>query len=413
MFKFIVAGGGSASVSIVNNLIRSGRVQPSQILVIEPSLVNYYQPGFTMIGGRVLGDAESIKKNSMHIIENKTANMFPFSVPILQKEVVSFNPEQNSLLVSGGESLKYENLIVSMGIHLDFEAVPGLKQALDDEKSTVGSIYRLPYAFKTNKIIENFKGGNAIFCIPPLPIKCPGAPQKIMHLAIDNFKAAGVTDFKVHYFMAQPAIFSVPKYAKKLKEIAEGKGINLHFEHTISRVEHEKKLAYFKNKDGEIAVPYDMLHVPPPQRGVNALKNSTLVDKTGFVEVNKETLRHTRYNNVWALGDCANTPIPKTLAGALSQSQVLTHNLFQVLDKKDTNAKYEGYTACPIFVGNNKLMMCEFKYGLVPHESFSYKQDIPNGFYYWAKKWLFPRVYMKLVKKNWWFGRTMFFKPKF
>ena len=42
-----------------------------------------------------------------------------------------------------------------------------------------------PYTWET---IKQFQGGTAIFTVPETPIKCGGAPQKVMYLADDHFK---------------------------------------------------------------------------------------------------------------------------------------------------------------------------------------------------------------------------------
>jgi sulfide:quinone oxidoreductase len=300
-----------------------------------------------------------------------------------------------------------------MGIHLDYDSVPGLLDALQDPTSPVGSIYKFEYAVKMNKLVNSFKGGKAVFCIPPQPIKCAGAPQKIMYLSKDNFDKHNLS-YSIDYYMAQPAIFSVPKYATKLTEIAKSKGINLHYEHVIKKVDKYRKVAVFTAKDGkEVEQAYDLLHVPPPQRAVDVLKGSPLSDPAGFITVDKDTLRHTKFPNVWALGDCTNLPTSKTFAAAMSQSIVLKHNLEKVLEGKETNAKYTGYTSCPIFVGQKKLMLCEFKYGGEVDESFSKSQDTPRWFFYLFKLFGFPYIYKHLLKRGWWYGRSTFFKPKF
>lgn len=46
----------------------------------------------------------------------------------------------------------------------------------------------------------------------------------------------------------------------------------------------------------------------------DVLKKSPLVDQSGFVPVNKETLQHTVYPNVFAIGDNSNSPNAKTAA---------------------------------------------------------------------------------------------------
>lgn len=74
------------------------------------------------------------------------------------------------------------------GLRLQYEKVEGLKEALKDPNSKVGSIYQLDYAEKLAKIGENFKSGKAIFTEPPMPIKCAGAPQKILYLWTDKWR---------------------------------------------------------------------------------------------------------------------------------------------------------------------------------------------------------------------------------
>ena len=413
MHKLIIAGGGSASVAVVGHLIRSGRLLPKDILVIEPSAQHFYQPGFTMIGGGLLGDQTSVLRKSGSLIESPTSAMFNAGVTLLPKAVVGFDPENNSVNIGDGVSLQYENLVVAMGFKVDYEAIPGLLPALKSEQSKVCSIYTWDYALKTNRLTAEFKGGNAIFCQPNQPMKCAGAPQKIMYLSHDRFGKAGVNNANIQFYCPQSAIFSVPKYSKKLTEIAKGKGITLNTEHLLTRVDDSKRIAYFKNPKEEIEVPYDLLHVVPPHTPHEVLKKSKIVDANGFVDVNKETMRHAKFNNIWALGDCSNLPTSKTMAAALSQSNVLAHNYLNSLDSKPINAKYTGYTSCPIFVGQSKLMLCEFKYNGEIDETFTKYQDTPNRFFYWIKRFIFPRVYFQLVKRGWWFGRRTIFRPKF
>ena len=59
-----------------------------------------------------------------------------------------------------------------------------------------------------------------------------------------------------------------------------------------------------------------MLHVTPPQSAPECLRTNApgLTDASGFVEVNKETLQHVKYPNVFALGDCSSVPTSKTAA---------------------------------------------------------------------------------------------------
>lgn len=59
---------------------------------------------------------------------------------------------------------------------MNFDTIEGAYEALDDPESPVGSMYRLDYAYKASQLRENFRGGEAVFTLPTMPIKCGGAP---------------------------------------------------------------------------------------------------------------------------------------------------------------------------------------------------------------------------------------------
>jgi sulfide:quinone oxidoreductase len=68
-----------------------------------------------------------------------------------------------------------------------------------------------------------------------------------------------------------------------------------------------------------VEMPYDYLHVIPPQRAPEVIRQSGLswADKwtdQGWVEVDQKTLRHLRYPEIFALGDVAGVPKGKTAA---------------------------------------------------------------------------------------------------
>ena len=58
-----------------------------------------------------------------------------------------------------------------------------------------------------------------------------------------------------------------------------------------------------------------MLHVVPPMGAPTALKScQALADAAGYLAVDKETLQHVKYPNVFGIGDCTNVPTSKTAA---------------------------------------------------------------------------------------------------
>ena len=169
------------------------------------------------------------------------------------------------------------------------------------------------------------QGGTALFTFPNCPIKCAGAPQKIMYLAEENWRKRGIRA-SIQYRTSLPVIFVVKKYADALWEVVKGRGIDVHLRTHLVEVKPDTKEAVFENLDsGELeTVKYDMIHITPPMSTPDCLNsNPDLVDGAGFLSVNKETLQHTKYNNIFGLGDCTNVPTAKTAAAVAAQLGVM------------------------------------------------------------------------------------------
>jgi len=134
--------------------------------------------------------------------------------------------------------------------------------------------------------------------------------------------------------------------------------------------------------------------------------------------VDQGTLQHKKFGNIFSLGDSSSLPTSKTAAAITAQAPVLTHNLYALLDRGSIGkAAYDGYTSCPLLTGNDKLMLCEFKYGLQPEETFGkvlgINQAVPRRSFYHLKKDFFPWVYFNRMVNGRWFGKNGFTAPKF
>ena len=126
-----------------------------------------------------------------------------------------------------------------------------------------------------------------------------------------------------------------------------------------------RRVTFLNEKTNELVTEnYDLLHIVPPQSPHPFIAQSPLANETGFVDVDQSTLQHKKYSNVFSLGDSAGLPAAKTAAGVFSQAPVVVQNLHQQKDGKVLNAKYDGYNSCPLFTGDHKLMLMEFKYGM-------------------------------------------------
>ncbi len=156
-----------------------------------------------------------------------------------------------------------------------------------------------------------------------------------------------------------------------------------------------KKVATFEHIKAydRKTISYDMLHVTPPMGPLDVVKESTLSDSEGWVDVNPTTLQHKSYSNVFALGDASNVPTSKTGAAIRKQAPIVANNLLQVMNNQMLTHHYDGYTSCPIVTGYNRLILAEFDYNKNTKETMPFNQAKERRSMYIFKKDLLPKMY--------------------
>ena len=388
--KFLIVGGGAAGVSLAARLCAAGH--SGNVTIVEPSDVHYYQPLWTLVAA---GDAdrESTKRSE--------ASVIPPGAAWVKDAAAGFDPAQNSVNLKGGARITYDWLIVALGLQLNWGAVKGLKENMGQHG--ICSNYSFETVPFTWQAIRNFKGGDAVFTHPATPIKCGGAPQKIMYLADDAFRRQGVRDkAKIHFYSGEAAIFKAEHYAKALTKVVERKGLITHFKHNLTEIRAASQEAVFQDLDAnkEVVQHFDLLHVTPPQGPLDVMKGSPLANAGGWVDVDKETCRHVTHPNVFALGDCSSLPTSKTGAAIRKQVMVVLKNLLASVAGKPMTEKYDGYTSCPLTTGYGKLILAEFGYDLKPHETFPFDQSKERWSMYMLKKHLLPKLYWSGMLKG-------------
>lgn len=407
--RVVVIGAGAAGLSLSHQLLRSGNFAPKDIAVVDPAQWHHYQPGWTLVGGN-LKNKEDLRKPLAGLINPK--------LQFYNNSVASFNPDQNTVVLNNGDSIFYENLVVAPGISINYDSIKGLSEALADKSAPVSTIYGYETCDKVFDTISNLKKGTAIFTHPAGVVKCAGAPQKAMWLALDYWKKAGLyktsadSPINISFATGLPVMFGVPKYSAKLNELREQRNVEGLFQHDLVSVDGDKATFVRVDTKEHVTRRFDLLHVVPKMGPHKFIRESQLVDGTGFVDVDDSTLRHNTYPNIWAAGDSASLPTSKTAAAITAQVPVLVRNLLQSIDKKTLDASYNGYTSCPLLTEYNKVMLAEFGYGAKPMETFGrvLDQSVPRRAFYHLKKDFFPWVYFNAMVKGLWGGPKGFIR---
>lgn len=382
-YKVLIVGGGTAGITVAAQLKK--RLKAGEIAIVEPSTKHYYQPLWTLVGGGIFPKERS---------EREEKDYIPDGVEWIQARVTEFYPEKNTVLTDKHGEIGYEYLVVCPGIQINWHLVKGLKESLG--KNGVCSNYAYETVESTWENIRNLNEGIAVFTQPNTPIKCGGAPQKIAYLAEDYFRLNGRRDrIVVKFISGMPSIFSVKKYADALMKHCQQTDIETLFKHNLVEIRPEKKEAIFINLDTqqELVQPYDMIHVTPPMGPPDLIKNSPLADSAGWVDVNKSTLQHNKYQNVFGLGDASSLPTSKTGAAIRKQAPVLVKNLLSLMKGEALTASYDGYTSCPLVTGYDSLILAEFDYDLNPRETFPFDQSKERYSMFLLKKYVLPPLY--------------------
>lgn len=382
-YQVLILGGGTAGITVAAQLRR--KLKAYDVAIVEPSTKHYYQPLWTLVGAGVF---------PKDLSEREESDFIPQGANWIREHVGEFHPDQNYILTREGRRIGYDFLVVGLGIQIDWGKIPGLREGIGRQQ--ICSNYSYQQVDYTWECVRSFKGGTALFTMPNTAVKCGGAPQKIMYLADDHFRRSGVRDkSQVIFASAQGNLFAVEKYRKTLEKVAQRKGIDIRLKHNLVELLPEQKEAIFEHLDTKerITIPFDMIHVTPPMSAPDIIKASPLANETGWMDVDKYTLQHPKFPNVFPIGDCSGLPTSKTGAAIRKQAPVLVQNLISAIRGEPLQARYDGYTSCPIVTGYGKLVLAEFDYEGKSQETFPFDQSKERLSMYLLKAYALPRLY--------------------
>lgn len=355
-YDVLIVGAGAAGISVASSLL--SREHGLRMALIDPAETHYYQPGFTMIGGGIFNSDE---------VKRPMQSLIPKGVTWIRAAVAEFRPDDNAVMLEDGTRIAYQRLIVCPGLKLNWDGIEGLSETLG--RNGVTSNYRADLAPYTWELVKQLKHGKAVFTQPPMPIKCAGAPQKALYLSGDHWFSNGmIDDVNIEFYNAGAVLFGVKEYVPALQSYIDRYKAKVHYSHKLVKVDGERKLAWFETTtaDGDVGTvetSFDMLHVCPPQTAPDFIRSSPLADAAGWVDVDPGTLQHTRYPNIWGLGDATNTPNAKTAAAVRKQAPIVAANITADINGQPQQCKYDGYGSCPLTVERGKIVLAEFAYG--------------------------------------------------
>jgi sulfide:quinone oxidoreductase len=393
--RMLIIGGGSAGISVAARLRRA---KVNDVAVLEPSVTHYYQPLWTLVGGG---------RAPLEGTGRPEASVMPRGVAWIKDRAEQIDPDANTVTTASGARISYDHLVVCPGIQLDWAKVSGMPEAIGTPAVTSNYTYEL--APKTWERVRAMTSGTAVFTMPAGPIKCAGAPQKIAYLAADYWRRQGVLkDIRVVLVLPTPGMFGVKEFSDVLEEVVARYGIEVHKNSELVEVDPagQQAVVLDHGDDTKTAIDYDFMHVVPPQSAPDWIKASPLADAAtpaGYVDIDKNTLQHKRYPNVFSLGDAGSSPNSKTGAAIRKQAPVVVENLLAAAAGKQSGAQYDGYASCPLTTARDKMLLAEFDYTMKPHPTFPPRlvnaQKERRDMWY-LKRYGLPFMYWNLMLKG-------------
>lgn len=354
----VIAGAGAAGLTAANKL--NGSLDGARITIVDPRDEHWYQPGFTLLAHGLYRQSDVVRR---------TADYLPSNVEWIREHVAEFDPDSNTVVTSGGRRLRYDYLVVALGCELDYGAIEGMDVRLIGTNG-IGSTYAGPEgAAATYRTSEELvqRGGVALFTKPATPMKCAGAPLKAAFLTASRMVNANTRGKgELVYLADNDKLFAQPETAALVKQHFDAKRIGYDFNHVLTRIDPGRREATFRTADGLKSIRYDYIHVVPPMRAPAPVRASSLAWQSGafaaggWLEVDKRTLQHKRYPNVFGIGDTNGTPAGKTAATVKKGTPIAMENLVSVIADKAPHASFDGYTSCPLITEVGSAALVEF-----------------------------------------------------
>ncbi len=385
----VIAGGGLGGIAVANRL--ASGLEGARITLIDGKEEHNYQPGYTLVATGVW---------PVDKVRDHNADFLPAGIEWVKDMVAGFDPAANTVLTSGGRRIRYDYLVVATGVQLDFAQIEGMDVAAIGSAKAPGltSVYPSPQAaLATWAEMQAFaaRGGQALMTLPATPLKCAGAPLKMTFMLRDRLRQAGTLGRSpIRFMSALGTVFGVPQVNDNVLARWKNLGVEVEFTHKLATVDIGARRATFVTPEGEkVEKPYDFLHVVPPMRAPDAVKGSPLAWQEGpfaaggWLEVDKASLQHRRYPNVFGIGDINGTPRGKTAATVKKSAPLVAHNLMRVIAGQAPDQSFDGYTSCPLITREGSAMLIEFDYEGRLTPSLPMIEPLNDSFFAWFMKY--------------------------
>ena len=265
-------------------------------------------------------------------------------VRFLQQTITSIDP-QKLRVTTDAETIDSDYLVIALGADYDCAATPGMVEGVDEFYSVEGAQH-------LRGALPGFSRGRAIIGVAAAPYKCPPAPSECALLLHDDLVTRGVrSQCEITMVLPLPSpVPPSPETSKALVAAFAERDIKFMPSHRVASLDPGRRVA--KLDDGS-ELPYDLFLGVPKHRAPDVVESSGMAEN-GWIPVNPRTLE-TRFPNVYAIGDLANTGTPKAGVFAEAAAHAVATSLIAHVRGGGANGMYTGAGSCYIEYGGGRI----------------------------------------------------------
>lgn len=375
MLNDVLILGGGVGGTVVANLVAKELGDQARVTVVDTTGIHVYQPGFLYV---------AIGQEHPEALQRPEASLLRHDIKLVVDRATRVDPAAQKVVLASGRTLRYDELLLATGSRTVMEEVPGGAGAHD--------FYTMDGATRLFKALKEFKGGKIVIGVAGIPYKCPPAPVEFAFLLDDYLRARHIRD-KSEIKLLSPLnrAFTIEATSKLVQPILAERGIELTGFFNVETVDPIVKTV--TSLEGE-TMEYDLLVLVPPHRGQKVIEDSALGDERGWVPVDKNTLKHTRLEHIWAVGDTTNIPISKSGSVAHYEASVAADGIVAAArGEAPPTHVYDGKVMCFLETGQGQATTIRFDYDHPP------VSPTPARRWHWAKT-LFNKTYWHTVPQG-------------
>lgn len=344
----VVIGGGNAGISLAARLRRDGC---RDVAVVDPNRVHHYRPLLSYVAGG-MATLDDLRRPQRDVI--------PAGCRWYAERVVAVDPERSAVRLADGRELTYGDLAVCPGSEVDWEAVPGSREAVATPAASTS--YLAEHAGETWSMLAGLREGRAVFALSDRQVPCSPVGLKPLFLAADHWRREGVLDrIRIELLVEGDVLVPQEQAERLLHDAAARYGVHVRTGARLDSVDPVGQTLRVTTADGEEDVPYDALYLAPPHRAPEWVAASDLAtpESAGFVAVDPGTLQHVRHARVWGLGDAATVDALPSGGALRKQVPVVADNIAARRTGRPMR-RYSGYSVAPVTTSRHHLLLGEF-----------------------------------------------------